>query len=115
MLVEAPRKADHSTPPRPFLKWAGGKGQLLDQLRLLMPVSFRRYFEPFLGGGAVFFDLLPQIARLSDGNEELINVYRTLRDRPAALIRSLRSFEADEESYRTRKATTSIARWMSPG
>jgi DNA adenine methylase len=99
MLVAAPRQAKPPSRPRPFLKWAGGKGQLLDQLRPLMPGSFGRYFEPFLGGGAVYFALRPPTACLSDSNEELINTYRILRDRPADLLRALQPLRTDELTY----------------
>jgi len=64
---------------RPFLKWVGGKGQLLPELVSRMPLSYGRYFEPFLGGGALFFHLRPKRATLSDINEELINVYRAVK------------------------------------
>lgn len=67
---------------RPFLKWAGGKGRLLDQYWPYFPQQFRRYHEPFLGGGAVFFSLADQFrtALLADLNEELVNVYQCVRD-----------------------------------
>lgn len=60
---------------RPFLKWAGGKGQLLPELTRRLPASFRRYHEPFVGGGALFFhlannDCLGAGAVLSDSNED---------------------------------------------
>ena len=63
----------------PFVKWAGGKTQLLDRLDKLVPKSFDRYFEPFLGGGAFFYHLVFErnlrfVAYLSDINQELINV-----------------------------------------
>jgi DNA adenine methylase len=60
---------------RPFLKWAGGKTRLLPALRRFRPGSFRTYFEPFLGGGAVYFDRAPQFAVLGDLNAELICCY----------------------------------------
>lgn len=86
--------------PRPFLKWAGGKRQLLPHLRRFYPVSFRRYFEPFLGSGAVFFDLaatgrLSQAgARLSDANAELIGSYLRVRDNTDAVIAHLQRLAA---------------------
>src|SRR5438309_601472 len=69
-------------PATPFVKWAGGKGQLLGQLAPFFPEpgSYHRYFEPFLGGGAVFFHLQPACAVLSDLNDELINAYEVIRD-----------------------------------
>ena len=75
--------------PSPFLKWAGGKGQLLEQYSKYFPKKFNRYFEPFIGGGAVFFHLTPENAFLSDSNEELINCYKQIRDNPYELMRLL--------------------------
>lgn len=80
---------------KPFLKWVGGKTQLLAQFGAYFPVHFARYFEPFVGGGAVFFylwnhDALPQEVFLFDNNEELINTYRVIRDLPETLIERLR-------------------------
>jgi DNA adenine methylase len=70
---------------KPFLKWAGGKQQLLSQLDAFLPQTFQRYFEPFVGGGAVFFHLrdterLLHEVFLFDNNEELINAYLVVRD-----------------------------------
>lgn len=79
--------------PRPFLKWAGGKSQLIEQYKPLFPKGFKNYYEPFLGGGAVFFYLHQQIPRfnavLSDINPELINVYCCVRDDVETLIKLL--------------------------
>ncbi|HEX6511387.1 MAG TPA: DNA adenine methylase [Chloroflexota bacterium] len=85
----------------PFLKWAGGKGQLLGQLEPFFPApgSYRRYFEPFLGGGAVFFHLQPTRAVLSDLNEELINAYEMIRDRLDDLLASMRRHKDGPEYY----------------
>ena len=79
---------------KPFLKWAGGKQQLLGQFQQHLPADFKRYFEPFLGGGAVFFHLwntgrLPDEVFLFDNNEELINAFKVVRDRPQELIELL--------------------------
>jgi DNA adenine methylase len=63
----------------PFLKWPGGKRWLVHQYASLFPLQYRRYLEPFLGGGAVFFHLAPQRAVLADTNSELINAYRCLK------------------------------------
>jgi len=89
---------------RPPLKWAGGKRQMLSVLAEHYPPVFDRYLEPFLGSGAVFFDLLNtgrldgRTTRLADVNPDLIGCYRTLRDRPAAVIRELARLE---RQYRT--------------
>lgn len=72
--------------PRPFLKWAGGKGQLIQQYLSYFPREFDTYYEPFLGGGAIFFYLLPPQAVLTDLNPELVNVYCCVRDRVEAVI-----------------------------
>lgn len=72
--------------PRPFLKWAGGKSKLIKQYIPYFPKNFKTYYEPFLGGGAVFFHLQPKNAVITDINLELINVYRCVRDNLAELI-----------------------------
>jgi DNA adenine methylase len=84
---------------RPILKWAGGKRQLLPELRPFYPRRFQRYFEPFLGSGAVFLDLhntgrlgRAQV-RLSDINADIIGCYRAVRDAPGEVIRALRALE----------------------
>jgi len=78
---------------QPFLKWVGGKGQLLKQFDSFFPRQIDRYFEPFIGGGAVFFYLkhrFPKMrARLCDINDELINAYQAVRDFPEELMRRL--------------------------
>ena len=76
-----------------FLKWAGGKLQLIEQLENLFPHKFRNYYEPFIGSGAVFFyvksKLKPNKVILSDTNEELINCFVIVRDKPSELVESL--------------------------
>jgi DNA adenine methylase len=84
----------NSIAPRPFLKWAGGKQRLLQQYEAFFPAGFERYLEPFVGGGAVFFRLwntgrLPEESFLFDHNEELVNVYRVVRDEPDPLLELL--------------------------
>ena len=79
---------------KPFLKWVGGKQQLLSQFEAYFPTNFNRYFEPFLGGGAIFFHLwntgrLPKQVFLFDNNEELINAYHVVRSQSDALIKLL--------------------------
>lgn len=85
----------------PVVKWAGGKGQLLGQMEPFFPPpgAYKRYFEPFLGGGAVFFHLQPAQALLSDLNEELVNVYEVIRDQLDELLASLRRHKDDEDYY----------------
>lgn len=86
-------------PPTPFVKWAGGKRQLLSAFRDLFPSSFGRYFEPFIGGGAVFLDLRPRRATLSDLNPELMNCWVTARDNPVALMRLLDAHVYEQDYY----------------
>ncbi|MGI0021673.1 MAG: DNA adenine methylase [Nitrososphaeraceae archaeon] len=79
----------------PFVKWAGGKTQLLSQIRTYLPREFERYFEPFLGGGAMFFYLVSNrnlgfTSFLSDTNSELINAYSIVRDDVEELIKILK-------------------------
>lgn len=78
---------------QPFLKWVGGKAQLLQQFDRLFPRQIDRYFEPFIGGGAVFFHLkhrFPQLrARVCDINAELINTYQAVRNFPSELMTRL--------------------------
>lgn len=78
---------------RPFVKWAGGKGQLLQELEQHFPLGFSTYYEPFLGGGAVFFRLVERRphfnAVLSDINGELINTYEVVKKRVEELVKQL--------------------------
>ena len=79
--------------PKPFVKWAGGKRQLLSVITSHIPHKFERYFEPFLGGGAVFFSLVSKDRKakwfISDLNSELILSYVTIRDKVKELVSSL--------------------------
>lgn len=84
---------------KPFLKWVGGKSQLLPEISKRIPLNYDRYFEPFLGGGAVFFYLQPKQACLVDINEELIDVYRVVRDKVEELISDLKHHIYDKEYY----------------
>lgn len=65
---------------KPFVKWAGGKRQILDKLKMYAPVEFNTYYEPFVGGGALLFELAPKRAVINDSNKELMNVYEVLCD-----------------------------------
>ncbi|MGQ4834414.1 MAG: DNA adenine methylase, partial [Candidatus Asgardarchaeia archaeon] len=97
--------------PKPFVKWAGGKGQLLNIISENIPTSFEDYYEPFVGGGAVFFYLysngLIRKAYLSDLNEDLINAYNVIKYRVYELIEELknRDFYANkkEQYYKIRE------------
>ncbi len=70
----------------PFVKWAGGKRQLLTQIRERMPKNYNNYFEPFVGGGAVLFDLLPASALINDINTALINTYLKIKEVPEEFL-----------------------------
>ena len=92
--------------PKPFVKWVGGKRQLLRQFRelgLYPPEDFNpitnTYYEPFVGGGAVFFDLLPKNAGLSDLNNELVTTYNVIKNNVDELIQSLHKHIYDKEYY----------------
>jgi DNA adenine methylase len=74
---------------KPFIKWAGGKTQLLPDLIRLAPPTYRKYHEPFLGGGALFFALQPDRAVLCDINYKLVNTWLQLRDNPLPVIEVL--------------------------
>jgi DNA adenine methylase len=84
---------------KPFLKWPGGKRQLLPELKKYMPVNYKRYFEPFVGAGAMLFDLQPKGAMINDYNTELINCYRVIRSAPDRLIEILNTFKNNESFY----------------
>ena len=85
----------------PFLKWVGGKRQLMPEIRKILPkgVANRPYYEPFIGGGALFFDLQPKRAIINDYNEELINVYTVIRDNPNELIENLKKHKNTAEYF----------------
>ena len=65
---------------KPFVKWAGGKRQIIDKLKKCVPEEFGTYFEPFVGGGALLFELSPRKAVINDYNEELMNVFECIKD-----------------------------------
>ena len=83
----------------PIVKWVGGKRQLMFELLKNMPKSYNRYFEPFSGGGALFFELQPDNAYISDMNEELINLYSVVRDSVDELIEDLSKHEVSKEYF----------------
>lgn len=92
--------------PKPFVKWVGGKRQLLKQFKsqhLYPPDEFNpitgRYFEPFVGGGAVFFDLLPKQAFLSDLNNELVVTYNVIKNNVEELVISLKKHKISKKYF----------------
>lgn len=84
---------------RPFLKWPGGKRQLLRELLRHMPKKYGRFFEPFVGGGALFFAVKPEYGYISDINPELINVYEVVQNNVEELIESLKKHKNTEEYF----------------
>lgn len=87
-------------PCSPFLKWPGGKRWLCPSLlQIICTIPFQRYFEPFLGGGALFFALRPHRAILSDLNPDLINAYQQVRRIPFKLIEELQKIDVTSETY----------------
>jgi DNA adenine methylase len=115
-------RARRGTVVRPFLKWAGGKRQLLAQLRRFIPENFGAYHEPFLGSGALFFDLRARgvlqdrAAHLTDTNVDLIGCYAAVRDEVEAVIAALQTLERahrldqDAHYYRVRDELFNPAR-----
>lgn len=82
-------------PIQPFLKWAGGKRWFVNNHSNNFPIKFKRYIEPFLGSGAVFFHLLPNEAILADSNHELIETYRAVRDDCAGVWEELMKYKRE--------------------
>ncbi len=85
----------------PFLKWVGGKRQIIPEILKYLPknLSNYTYYEPFIGGGALFFHLQPKKAIINDFNSELINVYQTIRDNLDELIEDLKKHENTAEYF----------------
>jgi DNA adenine methylase len=86
------RALSNTSHPKPFVKWAGGKRQLLTEIRDLVPLHYRTYHEPFLGGGAVFFELSPASAFLSDSNERLVRCYAGIQKHVDEVISLLEKY-----------------------
>ena len=84
---------------KPFVKWVGGKRQLIKQFESLYPRQFNNYFEPFLWGWAVFFNIQRKKSFLSDVNEELINLYQVIKNKPKDLIKLLEEETVSKERF----------------
>lgn len=88
---------------KPFVKWAGGKRQIIDKLNAYVPEEYNTYFEPFIGGGALLFELSPKKAVINDYNAELVNVYNCIKDETKfnKMCNELNHYEAkhSEEFY----------------
>lgn len=85
----------------PFVKWAGGKRQLLPQIKERMPEQYNNYFEPFVGGGAVTFELLPANALINDINKALINAYKQICNAPEAFLNAVNKLDEEMLGKRT--------------
>ena len=79
----------------PFVKWAGGKRQLLPQIKEKMPEKYNHYYEPFVGGGAVVFELLPANALINDINKALINAYKQICYAPEAFLKVIHKLDSE--------------------
>lgn len=88
---------------KPIMKWVGGKRELLPDLRKNIPSSFDKetntYYEPFIGGGALLFDILPHYGVINDSNEELVNLYTVVKNDVDSLIREVSSYPYDKDFY----------------
>lgn len=82
------------TTAMPFVKWAGGKRQLLEQIRARLPKTYNHYIEPFVGGGAVYFELLPNQALINDINQALINAYCQIKAVPEQFLECIEKLDA---------------------
>ena len=91
-------KSDYSG-VAPFVKWVGGKRQLIKYIKPLMPENINTYYEPFIGGGAVLFDHRPEVAIINDYNHELINAYDVIKTDVDALIDDLKTHPYDSEYF----------------
>ena len=97
---------------RPLVKWVGGKRQLLDVIKRSAPRRIGRYYEPFFGGGAVLFGLQPRFATINDTNDELINLYKVVKENPSGLIADLRKHKNEEDYfYEVRSLDRDPCKW----
>ncbi len=104
MTANAATSRSRLIEPRPFLKWAGGKTQIINELLSKSPQKFGKYIEPFVGGGALFFALQPKRGVIADSNPELVNAYRCVANNLDDVIHHLEKFRYSEgEFYRIRK------------
>lgn len=89
---------------KPIIKWTGGKSQLTEQIRKLIPDTYTKYYEPFVGGGAVLLDLCPEEAVVNDLNSELINMYLQIKFDVEGVINYLSILDAEHEAVKDPKA-----------
>ncbi|MEK4205016.1 Dam family site-specific DNA-(adenine-N6)-methyltransferase [Paenibacillus sp. FSL R10-2788] len=93
------RKNNYQVKCLPMLKWAGGKRNLLKHIVPLLPQNFNNYYEPFFGGGALFFAMQPKHSVLSDTNQELIDCYKYVKEYPEEVISKLNDMKNTKEFY----------------
>jgi DNA adenine methylase len=91
---------------RPFLSWAGSKRKLLKFLQPFIPQAYNKYYEPFLGGGAMFFHLAPRRAEISDASPSLVATYKAIRTDPDSILRLLRPLAPNRDNFAKYKAST---------
>jgi DNA adenine methylase len=89
---------------KPFLRWAGGKRWLTNQIETIIPKDFNNYFEPFLGGASIYIylkkrNLIKNSSFLSDANEDLINAYNMVANEPVSVIDVLKKYKNEKEQY----------------
>lgn len=97
---------------KPFLKWAGGKRQLIPVIKDFIPEKYSRYYEPFVGAGAILFWLQPKKATINDINYELINCYRAIKENPEELLtlcQEHKALDSKEHYYELRAKDRSKA------
>lgn len=84
---QSAKKSFNQLEAKPFLKWAGGKRQLLSVIQQYLPAKYTEYYEPFIGAGAMLFSLQPKSSTINDTNSELVNCYQVIRDQPEELLK----------------------------
>ena len=92
-------------PTKPLVRWVGGKRKLLSKILPFVPQKFGTYYEPFFGGGALYFALAPKAAVLGDINEELVNFLKVVKESPEELLRSLRQNTNTKAAYYAMRET----------
>lgn len=109
----------NSSLPRPFLKWAGGKRQLVPALLARLPATYGTFYEPFIGGGALFFAVKPARAVIADRNSRLVRTWTCVRDEVEPLIARLSTFSHDRDFFLAQRARAidaepdvEVAAWM---
>ena len=110
VTVEEPWLLPEQVSIKPFLKWAGGKTQLLTELRKYIPNDFNKYIEPFIGGGALYFHLNHRESVIADLNYELVLTYRTIKQSVNEVIGLLKTFKNEEGFYYEMRAKNQIGR-----